>query len=120
MSKRNRVYVYNTQSSFGCLGLIFGLIILFFLFSFFTRLFLQIFPTLLLIGSIIVLVRSIYYIWLWHKQNNASESGQFIQDEDGVLIPIDEPDYAQLDLLKRRIMLATLGLVFALFLLYYS
>jgi uncharacterized SAM-binding protein YcdF (DUF218 family) len=117
MNKRNKVYVYNAQSNLGCLGLIIGLVLIFFLFSFFTRLFVQIFPTLLLLVSLFVLVRSTYYIWQWHKQADASESGKFIQDENGVLIPIDEPNDEQLDILKRRILLASLGLILSLFLI---
>lgn len=85
---------------------------------FFTSLFIQIFPILLTVGSTIVIIRTGYQLWQWRKQDKAANQGNFIE-EDGLIIPVDEPEDNQLDYLKRRLAIAILALLIGLTLLNY-
>lgn len=118
MKKRPRVYIYNGQSGFGCFGCLFFLILMSFMWVFFTSLFIQIFPILLTVGSTIVIIRTGYQLWQWRKQDKAANQGNFIE-EDGLIIPVDEPEDNQLDYLKRRLAIAILALLIGLTLLNY-
>lgn len=118
MNNKRRVYVYNGASGLGCLGLILVLALLIFLFIFFTKLFIQLFPTLLLILSIILLVRSIYNLWQWRKKDKHAQAGGFIE-VDGVIEPIEAPDNQAKDYHTQRIFTSIAGIIIALLLMKY-
>ena len=112
MNNKRRVYVYNGSSGLGCLGLILVLALLIFLFIFFTKLFIQLFPTLLLILSIILLVSSIYNLWQWRKKNKHAQAGGFIE-VDGVMNPSFTDNHK--DYHTQRIFTSIAGIILALY-----
>lgn len=118
MNNKRRVYVYNGSSGLGCLGLILILVLFIFLFIFFTKLFIQIFPSLLLIMSIVLLGRSAYNLWQWRKKDKHAQAGGFIE-VDGVIEPIESPDYQAKDYHKQRIFASIAGILLSLLLMKY-
>lgn len=118
MNNKRRVYVYNGSSGLGCLGLILTLALLLFLFVFFTRLFIQIFPALLLIVSIVIFVKSARKSWQLRKKDKDAQSGGFIE-VDGVIEPIEVPDDQAKDYHKQRMLMSAAGILLALLLMRY-
>lgn len=118
MNNRRKVYVYNSQSGIGCLGpiLILGLII--FLLIFFTRIFIQLFPAILLITSTIAFIRTSLQMWQWRKQKQAADHGGFIE-KNGVIEPIEAPSEEPRNDLKQRLFLSIVGIILAILLIQY-
>lgn len=88
------------------------------LFIFFTQLFIQIFPTLLLIFSILLLIRSTYHLWQWREKDKHAQAGGFIEI-DGVIEPIEAPNNQTRDYHKQRIFTSIIGIILALLLMQY-
>ncbi len=118
MNNKRRVYVYNGSSGLGCFALLAILALLIMLFIFFTKLFIQIFPTLLLILSIALLIRSVYHLWQWRKKDKHAQAGGFIE-VDGVIEPIEAPNDQTRDYHKQRIFTSIIGIVLSLLLMKY-
>src|SRR5699024_5256289 len=118
MNNKRRVYVYNGSSGLGCLGLILVLALLIFIFIFFTKLFIQIFTTLLLILSIILLVSSISILCHWRKKNKHAQAVGFIE-VDGVIEPVEAPYNQAKDYHTQRIFTSFAGIIIALSLMKY-
>ena len=84
----------------------------------YVQLFIQLFPTLLLILSIILLVRSIYNLWQWRKKDKHAQAGGFIE-VDGVIEPIEAPDNQAKDYHTQKIFTSIAGIIIALLLMKY-
>lgn len=112
MNNKRKVFVYQNNSGLGCLGCVGALIIIGLLLTFFTQLAAVFLPPLLFIGSIVVGLRTAYQLWQWHKQSKKYDEGGFVE-ENGLIIPIADPDYSVRDALRLRLVYAVIIFVIA-------